>query len=316
MRILDPAQTAALLPYSPLADACAAMLRAKKAGTAHAPERLHLHIGDTDEKDGGVLLVMPASDQRLAITKLVTVHAGNPARGLPTIQGEVVVLDGCTGQRLGILDGPTLTARRTAAVSLLAARLLATKQARQGPLLVVGAGVQARGHLEAMRQGLGVEEALIHSRTRASAERLAAHARRLGMRAEVVERMEEGLERARLVVTATTSVEPVLPDSPPGSPHAPRPGTFIAAIGAYRPHMAEIPPTIMRAARVVADSADALPEAGDFLRAGLGPAEVELLEDVVEASAPPDKARVTIFKGTGHALFDLAAAGLAFPPDR
>lgn len=82
-------------------------------------------------------------------------HPDNPARGLPCIQGEVLALDAATGLRLGLLDGPALTARRTAAASLLAARLLAPRTPAKSTLLLVGAGVQARAHLEAFREGLG-----------------------------------------------------------------------------------------------------------------------------------------------------------------
>lgn len=300
MRTHTPTQTAALLPYAPLAEACANILRAKKAEAATAPERLHLSL-----PNGGVLLVMPASDRQLAITKLVTVHAENPALGLPTIQGEIVVMDAATGERLGILDGPALTARRTAAVSLLAAQLLAGEEAKRGPLLMIGAGAQARGHIEAFREGLGVSEVLICSRTRASAEHLAEHAEILGMRARILKRAEDEISGAGMVVTATTSVEPVLPEKVPA-------GLFIAAIGAYRPHMAEVPEPLMRSARVVADTAGALTEGGDIVRAGLGAAEVELLENLLDAPKTQEReTRPVVFKGTGHALFDLAAAKLA-----
>lgn len=305
MHIHGPEETARLLPYPALADACAAMLLARAAGRAQAPQRLHLSLAN-----GGTLLVMPASDERLAMTKLVTVHPANPDRSLPTIQGEVVVMDAATGERLGILDGPTLTARRTASVSLLAARLLAGGRARRGPLLLVGAGIQARGHLEAFHHGLGTEKVMICSRTRASAERLAAHARTLGMKAEVLDSPGAGLDcsdmkRAGMVVTATTSVEPVLPESVPE-------GVFIAAIGAFRPHMAELPAALLRAARVVIDTEGALTEAGELVQGGLGRDDVELLEDLLDAQ--PETDTTVVFKGTGHALFDLAAARLAFAP--
>ena len=103
---------------------------------------------------GGVLIAMPATDARVAITKLISFVADNGARGLPAIQGDVIVFDARDGRRLALLDGPTVTARRTAAVSLLAAQRLAPRT--DGPLLIVGAGVQGRAHLEAFRQGSGV----------------------------------------------------------------------------------------------------------------------------------------------------------------
>ena len=89
-----------------------------------------------------VVLTMPATDGEIAVVKTITVHPAN--RDRPVIQGEITVLEAATGRRLGVLDGPTVTARRTAAVSLLAAKRLSPPE--DGPLLVIGAGVQARAH--------------------------------------------------------------------------------------------------------------------------------------------------------------------------
>jgi len=186
-----------------------------------APPRFALPL-----QEDGILLVMPACDQDMAITKLVTVHPNNPGRGLPTIQGEVVVMDATTGERLGLLEGGVGTARRTAALSMLAARELAPHP--DGPLLVVGAGTQGRAHLEALRAGLGVSRAFICSRSSKSTVSLAGHARTLGMEAEPVEGVGEALGDVNLIVTATTSKEPVLPEEIPA-------GVFVAAVGAFEP---------------------------------------------------------------------------------
>ena len=301
MHIHDATDTARLLPYSGLADAIAEVLRARKDGLTQAPRRVHMPLAS-----GGVLLIMPAADATLAITKLVTVHPANPDEGLPTIQGEVVVMDAATGERLGILDGPTLTARRTAAVSLLAARLLAPKQPDgPGALLVVGAGVQALGHLEAFHEGFGVEEVFLCSKGGVSAGRLADHARSLGMRATVVPKPEQALDKVSLVITATTSREPVLPEDAPEH-------LFIAAIGSFTPDMAELPPGLVRRARLYVDVADgALSEGGDLVRARITPDMVTPLEDVLDGSAPAPETGPVVFKSVGHALFDLAAARLA-----
>jgi ornithine cyclodeaminase len=128
MRFLDARSAEALLPYSALADALREMLESKRSGAAHAPPRLAVPLGG-----GASLLVMPATDVGVAVTKLVTVHPGNAARGLPTIQGEVVAIRAETGERLGVLDGAAVTARRTAALSLLAAKSLdPARTARSG----------------------------------------------------------------------------------------------------------------------------------------------------------------------------------------
>src|SRR5438309_9496594 len=141
MKVLSAQETAALLPYLALAEQLRMVLADKRAGRATAPPRLQVPLAG-----GGMLLLMPAADEQLTITKLVTVHAQNAAQGLPSVQAEVLVFDTRTGRRLLWLDGATVTARRTAALSLLAAKVLAPEP--EGPLLIVAAGVQGRAHLD------------------------------------------------------------------------------------------------------------------------------------------------------------------------
>ena len=300
-RIFGAEETAALLPYPGLADAIRDVALARSSGGIQAPPRTALPL-----PNGAVLLVMPASDGDIAITKLVTVHPGNAGRGLPTIRGEVVVMDAASGERLGILDGATVTARRTAALSLLAARELAPRP--DGPLLVVGAGAQGRSHLEAFCEGLGVSKVFVASRTRDRAEALAAHARGLGAEAVVVEDPEEALPGVGLIVTATTSREPVLPEGL-------HDGTFVAAVGSFEPEAAELPPGLISGSTVVVDTIEgAKEEAGDLIRAeGAGAFrwdDATALEDALRADDRPT-GRV-VFESVGHALWDLAAARAAF----
>lgn len=318
MKIWSAVEVGERLPYPELADALGVVLRRMAAGELVAPKRIHAGMpGD------GTLLVMPAVDESVAVTKLVTVSPGNPALGLPLIQGEVVVMDALTGERLALLDGPAVTVRRTAALSLLAARTLAPRP--EGPLLIVGAGAQARGHMQAFADGLGVRRVWCCSRSGDSARLMAEFGRGLGLDAQAVATLEEVLGECSLVVTATTSPMPVLPE-------AVAPGTFIAAVGAFRPEAAEIPPALVRACRVVVDTTDACSEAGDLIDAGMTPERVGLLADALAGAgdAAPETApgvssdattdvapdtgdpdRPVLFKSTGHALFDLAAARLA-----
>ncbi len=186
---LSAEETARRLPYPELADSIAVVLLRRHE--LYAPER------SVVELEHGSLLLMPAASRDLTITKLVTVHPKNPRLGLPTIQGEVIVMRSDTGTRLGILDGETVTKRRTAALSLLAARTLAPSPG--GPLLIVGAGALARAHLEAFQVGLGIREVFITSRTRAKAAGLVAHAQALGMDARFVEDPAEVVADAPLV---------------------------------------------------------------------------------------------------------------------
>lgn len=310
MKVYDAAATAALLPYVPLSEEIAGVLAAKARGEVNVPERLSLSL-----PGGGVLLVMPATDGGLAVTKLITVSPGNSGLGLPLIQGEVDVMRAATGERLGLLDGPEVTARRTAAASLLAAELLAPEP--QGPLLVVGSGVQALSHSMAFHAGLGVREVFVCARDSAKAEALAERLRGAGVPAQSVARPEDVLDQATLIVTATNSPTPVIPESV-------RDDAFIAAIGSFSPERAEIPASLVRRCRLFTDSLDgARTEAGDLLLAGVDWSEVTPLEQVCIARSSlggPEGAEEValahrgpvLYKAVGCAALDLAAARLAF----
>jgi 1-piperideine-2-carboxylate/1-pyrroline-2-carboxylate reductase [NAD(P)H] len=293
-----PANTTAdLLPYPALADALLRVLQDKKAGRAQAPQRQSVNL-----PGGAVLLLMPAVDDRLVITKLVTVHPANAGADLPVVQADVLVCDAVDGRRLILLDGAVVTARRTAALSMLAARLLAPEPG--GPLLVVGAGVQGRAHLEAFVEGLGVKQVYIASRTSDRAAALARYASEsLGVEARAVDSANDAMDLVKLIVTATTSPVPVLEDRV-------KDDTFIAAVGAFTPDTAELPPALVRRAHLYVDTLEGCQSgAGDLIQAGIDWNNVTPLEDVpsrVSAGSGP-----IIFKSVGHALWDLAAARLA-----
>ncbi len=296
---LSPEQTAQALPYAALAREIEALLQ--DASVAVPPRIVQPLQG------GGSLFVMPAADAQVAITKLISFIPGNAQRGLPTIQGDIVVFDVQTGQRIALLDGPTVTARRTAAVSLLAAQKLAPR--RDGPLLIVGAGVQGRAHLEAFHEGLGVQEVWVASRSAASADALVAHAQALGMRAQRVDDPNAALAHCPWVVSATPAQEVVLTGLP-------RSDAFIAAVGAFTPRMVEWSPEVCRqlaqTGTLVADTRDADHEAGDWLQAGLDVSALPTLADVVRQT--PAWAQTqrpsgpVFFKSCGWAGWDLAAA--------
>jgi 1-piperideine-2-carboxylate/1-pyrroline-2-carboxylate reductase [NAD(P)H] len=301
VRFLGAEETAARLPYVDLAESIREMALKRTSDKVQAPARTALPL-----PEGGVLLAMPASDEHIAITKLVTVHPENARSGLPTIQGEVVVMEAATGRRLGLLDGSVVTARRTAALSLLAARELAPRP--NGPLLIVGAGTQGRSHLEAFREGLGTSRVFVTSRTTERAASLADYAEKLGMEARAVEDPEGALDEASLVVTATTSREPVLPGAVPE-------GVFVAAVGSFEPEAAELPPALISRSTVVVDTLEgARAEAGDLIQAertgALSWENATPLEDVLRTSERPEG--TVVFKSVGHALWDLAAARTAF----
>ncbi|WP_423837555.1 delta(1)-pyrroline-2-carboxylate reductase family protein [Variovorax terrae] len=295
--LLDPDATAARLPYPALVAETAALLQDT---SVQVPERRVQPL-----PGGGSLFVMPALDSRVAITKLITFTPANAGTGRPAIQGDVVVFDVATGERRLILDGPTVTARRTAAVSALAAQTLAPN--RSGPLLIVGAGVQGRAHLEAFAQTLGVARVVIASRSDASAQALAQHARALGLKARVTQDADAALADCPLAVTCTPASGVVLRA-------APRADGFLCAVGAFTPRMVELGPELCRhvAAQgtIVVDTGDALHEAGDLLQAGLDVAALPTLGGWLRQPSPA-RAGPVLFKSCGWAGWDLAAARTA-----
>jgi len=294
---LDPQQTADALPYQLLAQEIERLL---VDTSVVVPPRLVQRLSDQSS-----LFVMPASDTKLAITKLITWVADNPLRGLPSIQGEVMVFDVRDGRRLCLLDGPTVTAHRTAAVSLLAAQKLAPNTA--GKLLLVGAGVQARAHLHAFVHGLGVKEVVVSSRTRASAQLLVDEAQAMGLQAQIAESADDALADCSLVVSATSAQQIALRARP-------REDAFVCAIGAFTPAMVEWAPEVCaymaKHGRVYVDTRDADHEAGDLLQAGLDVTTFPTLQALVrgEVSGGYSKNGPVFFKSCGWAGWDLAAA--------
>lgn len=295
---MNPETTAQALPYPRLADALAALLQDPQV---QVPPRLVQPL-----PGGGSLFVMPAHDAQLAITKLITFVPDNAARGLPAIQGDIVVFDAVDGRRIGLLDGPTVTARRTAAVSLLAAQRLAPRT--DGPLLIVGAGVQGRSHLDAFADGLGLREVLVASRSAASADALVQHARHRGLTATRVDDPDAALADCPLVVSCTPAQAVCLRGRP-------RDDAFVAAVGAFTPRMVEWAPEVCRdlAARgtLVVDTRDADHEAGDLLQAGIDVTALPTLADAVAGRVQRPVAGPVFFKSCGWAGWDLAAARCA-----
>ncbi|WP_372826965.1 delta(1)-pyrroline-2-carboxylate reductase family protein [Polaromonas sp.] len=295
--LLDAAQTAARLPYPALV---AEITRLLADDSVQVPQRLVQPLAG-----GGSLFVMPASDSRVAMTKLITFTPANAGTARATIQGDVLVFDIASGERRLVLDGPTVTARRTAAVTLLAAQRLAPNT--RGPLLIVGAGAQGKAHLEAFAEGLHVREVLIASRSASSAQGLAQHAQALGLQARVVQDANAALAECPLAVTCTPASAVILSAMP-------RQDGFIGAVGAFTPHMVELGPDLCRAmaarGTLVVDTADARHEAGDLLQAGLDVGQFDTLADVVRAGSGA-RAGPVLFKSCGWAGWDLAAARTA-----
>ena len=349
MQIFDAPATALALPWLPLVAALERTLADAAAGRVQAPERWVLPVAP-----GTSWFLMPAwlapEAGDLAAIKLITYASANPARGLPSILGDVLVLRASSGQRLALLDGPTVTARRTAAVTLLAALRLAPAPislaetdaaAAAGPLLVIGTGVQALAHVQALVAGAGVREVWVRGRTPArsrdfvqalqtlaAAGALAGPGAEPGLRPDCLsvpglqiapaDDLDAALRRCRWIVTATPAAVVCLRG-------AVRPDAFVAAVGAFTPGMIELDPALTRQlaadGRVVLDSAAARHEAGDLLATGLDLSNLATLAELLDElrtgaadQAAAAQARPTgpvLFKSCGASLWDLAAARCA-----
>ncbi|MBW8724251.1 MAG: ornithine cyclodeaminase family protein [Inquilinus limosus] len=275
-----------------------------------APLRHH-HTVPTEAGDA-TLLIMPAWEREQAIgIKLVSLMPGNPAKDLPFIVGSYLLLDGATGVPRAIMDGPTLTNRRTAAASALAADYLARPDASR--MVMVGAGALAPHFIRAHAAVRPLADIAIWARRPEQAADLAKTLAAEGLPVRAVTDLEAAVRDADIVSCATQSRQPIV--------HGAwlRPGAHLDLAGAYLPAMRESDDEAVRRARIFVDTrAGALAEAGDLLqpiRAGVIGADAILadLHDLTRGTAPgrgsPDE--ITLFKSVGTALEDLAAARLA-----
>jgi len=289
----DRARTAALLEFTDLVDAVGEAATELEAGAILSPERLVLPLGG-----GAVMLSMPAAAHDIAIHKLVNVHPDNAQRGLAAIHGAVTVCDAATGQVRCVLDGPEVTGRRTAAVTLLAMRHLLP----HGPdnILIIGTGTQARYHVQAFQALYPQAQVWVQGRTMEAAMRFCEANRPLHDRLRPHEATAPDMD---VVVTLTTSTEPVYDE-------VPRAGRLVIGVGAFKPAMAELGARILDGSDIYADDpAGARHEAGDLLRAGVDWSRVASLGALLRG--PVDLARPAVFKSVGTAAWDLAAARVA-----
>jgi alanine dehydrogenase len=260
----------------------------------------------------------PAATSPAALgAKLVTVFASNASRGLETHLATILLLDPQTGALRALLDGRYITEARTAAVSAVSARLLAKKTANS--LAIIGSGVQARSHLDALGRVRALRNVSVWSPNQERREAFAAWANgaraQLGLTAEVkvTGHAGEAVVGADLVVLATSSSSPVIERG------WVKPGAHIMSVGACRPTQREMDPALTARARLFVDSrAAALVESGDVVmgikegRFSAEHIEAELGEVIGGAPGRRDEGEITIFKSLGLAVEDVTAADLAY----
>lgn len=283
--------------------------RAHGEGRTSQPMPLHIALaaGGFHAKGASVTL-----DRGYVAVKVNSNFPGNPARGLPTIQGAVLLYDAGDGSLLAILDSSEITSKRTAAASVLAARYLARRDA--STIAICGCGEQGRAQLAALTSERRVSQAFAWDMDVTKAHRFAEEMRAaLAINVQAVETMREATLPSDVIVTATSSQSPFL------TPECVRPGTFIAAVGADNPHKSEIDPALFAMATVVVDSLDQAAAMGDLQHAiAAGTAtrasiHAELAELVTgQKPGRTHDSEITLFDSTGLAIQDVASAAVAY----
>jgi len=303
---LGEADVRQLISMVELIDAMQTALAGFSGGRVNQPVRTVI------QAPAGVFACMPAyvSEPAAMGAKLVTVFHGNESKGLATHLATIVLLDPESGALLAMLDGRFITEVRTAAVSAVAARHLAREQS---PVLaIIGSGVQARSHLEALSLVRKFDEIRCWSRSEEKRDRFVSEHTALPIRA--ADNAAEAVRGADVVVLVTASATPVIEDA------WIKPGACVISVGACLPSQREMDPALVPRARLIVDSrAAALKESGDIIH---GIREGRFTEDHIAAElgavvADPKLGRrseteVTIFKSLGLAVEDVVAAELAY----
>ena len=308
--VLSHDEVARSLPMEDCIELMAEVLADLARGSVWQPLRFVVRPPDEPSLMG----LMPAhrsQPQPAYGLKVVCIFPGNPARGMDAHQGGVLLFDGETGAPRALLDASAVTEIRTAAVSAVATRLLAREDARE--LAILGSGVQARSHLEAMANVRPFALARVWSKTAEHARAFAAAAS-APFPVEAAASAEEAVRGADVVVTATSSREPIV------EREWLAPGAHVNAVGSSIPTARELDAATVAAAALFADRRESMVnEGGDYLfavrEAGIGPEHIraelgELLIGAREGRRSADE--LTVFKSLGLAVEDLAAAELVF----
>jgi len=281
-----------LLHWGELIPAMERALAAFSRGRVLQPVRQMLTIEERKRYFG----IMPAIAEDAMGAKLLSFYPGNAGTDVPTHLAMIMLLRPDTGEPLAVMDGRLITEMRTAAVSAAATRRLAASDARV--LALLGSGVQARAHLEALQQIRHFEEVRVWSRTAEHAERFAERHKAKAMPAETAVR------GADVIVTATAALQPILEGA------WLKPGAHVNAVGSPRPDWRELDDSAM-ANTLLVDSREAvLKESGDVI---LSKAKIyaEIGEIFAGVKAAPVSA-TTVFKSVGIAIEDIATAKLVY----
>lgn len=307
VRIINQTEIRQLLPMSECLDLMAEALKALARGAAILPLRQVIALPDKS----GLLAVMPSYSGNLPAmgVKVISVFPGNLGSELDSHQGAVLLFETERGRLLAILDASEITAIRTAAVSGVATRLLAREDATD--LAILGSGVQARTHLEAMLVARNISRVRVWSRNFENARTFAEReSQRHLVSVTPVRGAQEAVTAADIICTTTAATEPVL------SGDWISPGAHINAAGAFGQKARELDTVAVAKSRLFVDRREStMNEAGDFLiplrEGAIADAHIlgelgELLIEKVKGRTAPNE--ITLFKSMGIAIEDLASA--------
>ena len=289
-------------------DAIEAAMRLYEAGSFHMPQRMHV------DRDDNVLLLMPCFLDDYFATKVVTLFPGNAAKKVPVLNGVVILNDAGTGIPVALLDGPALTAVRTAAVGAVSIRHLSPENA--SAVGMIGAGVQGFHQTRAACSAIPVTDVFIYDLYPEKASALQSKLSQVldGVTVHRADSVEDLLERTQVVITATTSPEPVLPED-----EGLLAGKHFVGIGSYKPDVREYPRALFNLLEsVFVDTEHALAESGDLIvplkNGWLRPDQVSTLGRLLAEGKSPTrgKEQTTFFMSVGMALFDVCASKLIY----
>lgn len=304
MLILSARDILNCVSYSDIVAAIEASFIVYEQKDFHMPNRMHIDHGPN------TLLLMPCFSKDYFGTKLVTVYPGNRGTEFPVINGVVILNDLDTGSPLALINGQVLTALRTGAVGAVSVKHLAPEDASH--LGLIGAGVQ--GFYQAMATSVvrNLQSIIIYDIYEEASQILAQKIREKlpQVMVHIAANVEELLVKSQVVITATTAVNPVLPDD-----KTLLEGRHFVGIGSFKPEVREFPKALYELIDTVyVDTEYAAKESGDVLypleQKWIAPNQVHTLGSLIKAGGAGDLERnkTTFFKSVGMALFDLAAA--------
>ncbi len=306
MRVLNRSDVERLLTMTDCIRLMAEALEERDRGNAEQPLRNILRLPD----GSGLMATMPAcvgTPTSLGV-KIVSIFPGNAQRGLDSHQGAVLLVDPTSGRLSAVLEAGSVTAIRTAAVSGVATDWLAREDADD--LALIGAGLEARTHLQAINSVRSLRRIRVWNRTRERAERFAAEAASRGITIEVMDTARDAVRDASIICTTTAARDPVVEGAWIAA------GAHINAVGSSIPTSRELDSALVRAATLFVDSKEsALNEAGDLLipmaERSIAPGKISAELGAVLTRKHPGRTRpdeITLFKSLGLGIEDVAAA--------